>query len=323
MPSSTIQIFLTVLLVLSSLAFNRAFSSPGSALQATPEATGQLKVPTSASKIAFISNRSGRFQMYLMNTNGSNQHALISKEVQWVAWLPDGKSLSFTSPEGGNAIFQIAPGGSNIQSIPTNGSPIGPAWSPDKKLIAYTMFSLAINDFRLYIMNADGSNARLLTDQKDFNPVWSPDGKRIAFSWMWMKDPKKGGAFAVCTINADGSNRQCLTDPQGNNVAPAWSPDGKSIIFSSVREGKADVYIMDANGKNEYRLSTTGNNALAAWSPDGKSIVFTSDRDGNPEVYIMNADGKNEQRLTVSPGSDLYPSWQPAGTIQASLTPTP
>jgi Tol biopolymer transport system component len=96
------------------------------------------------------------------------------------------------------------------------------------------------------------------------------------------------------------------------NDAPSWSPDGRSIAFTSFRNGRGDIYVMDAGGSGQRRLTTTpAHDDLATWSPDGSRIAFVSDRDGNLEIYVMNADGSGQLRLTTASGSDYGPSWSP------------
>jgi|GEM_PF-611678 len=87
------------------------------------------------------------------------------------------------------------------------------------------------------------------------------------------------------------------------------------IVFTSLRDGNAEIYVMNADGSNQTRL--TNNPANDSWpslSPDGTKITFNSDKDGgNDEVYTMDADGTNQTRLTNNPLSG-WPSWSPDGT---------
>ena len=86
------------------------------------------------------------------------------------------------------------------------------------------------------------------------------------------------------------------------------------ITFVSQRDGNAEIYVMDADGKNERRLTNNRHDDRhPSWSPDGKRIVFSSERDGNFDIYVMDADGGKPQNLTKNPNEDNYPSWSPDG----------
>ena len=82
------------------------------------------------------------------------------------------------------------------------------------------------------------------------------------------------------------------------------------IAFMSNRDGNYEIYVMDADGGNQQRLT---NNPHAdwspSWSPDSKRIAFTSSRDGNTDIYVMDADGGNQRRRTNNPHSDGGPAW--------------
>lgn len=91
------------------------------------------------------------------------------------------------------------------------------------------------------------------------------------------------------------------------------SNEGK-IAFYSKRDGNFEIYVMDADGKNQVNLTQHGAGDFhPAWSPDGKKIAFTSDRDGNWGIYVMDADGLNVKRLTNHPEEDYFPVWSPDG----------
>ena len=96
------------------------------------------------------------------------------------------------------------------------------------------------------------------------------------------------------------------------------------IAFSSIRDGNADIYVMDADGSNLQRLTNNPRHTdySPSWSPDGKQIAFMSSRDGHVdprhgaptyEIYVMDADGGNPQNLTNNPADDRVPSWSPDG----------
>lgn len=90
-------------------------------------------------------------------------------------------------------------------------------------------------------------------------------------------------------------------------------PPGR-IAFYSQRDGLAEIYVMNADGSAQVRL--TINDAVdwdPSWSPDGQQIAFISNRDGSGDIYRMNADGSEQTRLTTSDADDFAPAWSPDG----------
>jgi len=109
-----------------------------------------------------------------------------------------------------------------------------------------------------------------------------------------------------------------LTNNNAMDCQPVWSPDGSRIAFWSNREGKKEIYVMDADGTNVKRLThNLADDVNPSWSPDGRKILFDSERDGNQEVYVMDADGGNQIRLTRNNAADITATWSPDGSLIA------
>ena len=100
-----------------------------------------------------------------------------------------------------------------------------PAWSPNGGKIAFASNRDGLAE--LYVMNADGSGVRRLTDHIGFSgrPAWSPDSSRIASGCEL-----EIGNQDICTINADGSGLMRLTSDPGRDHGAVFTSD--SIAFS-------------------------------------------------------------------------------------------
>jgi TolB protein len=131
----------------------------------------------------------------------------------------------------------------------------------------------------------------------------------------------RDGDYAIYAMSADGGSQERLTEAKGDpssprglffQTEPAWSPDGSRIAFSSKREGSFDVYVMEADGSETRRLTTTSaDEGDPTWSPDGRRIVFARGTSG--DLYVVNADGTEARPLVVGAASDTQPAWSPDG----------
>ena len=91
------------------------------------------------------------------------------------------------------------------------------------------------------------------------------------------------------------------------------TPKGR-IAFQSDQSGSLDIYVMNADGTQISRLTTSsGVDVFPSWSPDGKRLAFTSDMDGSPDIFTMNADGTNLIKVVDDPSNDVLPAWSPDG----------
>ena len=197
--------------------------------------------------------------------------------------------------------------------------------SPNR--IAYTVLDQGYGE--IWIMDADGSNARRVTQPEPAgsdgdgakNPALSPDGTRIAY--VSTGDAVEGwdGDLELHVVGVDGGEPRRLTDDGRPDRDPAWSPDGRRIAFTHY-VGPADsvIEIIDADGGNRRTLTTGTQSGPTVsnptWSPDGEQIAFARTVPGtegpiSAALYVVDAAGGDE-RLVVEDA--LSPAWSPDGT---------
>jgi Tol biopolymer transport system component len=176
-----------------------------------------------------------------VNTDGTNQQRLTQTGVGGVdmdlfdpAWSPDGMQMVCvvdSNPAPGDeesAIYVLnardilqGTGGAKLRPLPRVGSRLNdnPAWSPKGSQIA---FSAEVDGHRgIYVVNADGTNLRRLTQTKDYDefaPAWSPDATQIVYQAC------PDGNWDIYIMNADGTGRRRLTTDVANDVDPDWCP---------------------------------------------------------------------------------------------------
>jgi Tol biopolymer transport system component len=152
-----------------------------------------------------------------------------------------------------------------------------PRWSPDGGRIVYQAGSPQSAD--VFIMNADGSNHRNLTNSGsvvDAGPSFSPDGEDIVFT------STRAGNYDLWLMNADGGNVRRLTTNPAPEGDGSFSPDGRRIAFVRGDNGARDVWVMDVEPgpdgqRAEHQVTAvSGNTAYARWSPDGRSLMVAS-----------------------------------------------
>ena len=233
----------------------------------------------------------------------------------------EGKSASTTALNGEivEDIYAVDRIGTNMKRLTTApGVDNAPPWSPvpGSNLIAYHRLDPE-NGSDIWVMNADGSNARNLTlDQPRElmrgDPEWSPDGQWIAFTQS--RSTAGPGRGSIWIMRGDGSDKRQVTLHPGNgfDLNPSWSPDGQRIAFR--RGGIAIVTV--ATGEVTY-LDLPGTEMQPSWSPDGRHIAFawTPSEPGSGvwQLYTVRPDGTGMRLRTTNPawGGGVSPAWIP------------
>ena len=157
------------------------------------------------SKIAFVSDRDGDNEIYVMDADGSNVTQLTVNGVADTEpdWSPDGTKIAFLSLRDGQAEIYVMDADGSNQTRLTDNSTIDaqPNWSPDGTKIAFQSYRDG-ND-EIYVMDADGSNQTrvIVNGASEAHPDWSPDGTKIAF----QSDRDGNNEIYVTEILSDGA----------------------------------------------------------------------------------------------------------------------
>ncbi len=283
---------------------------------ASPSSASSAPAPRLGNKIVFTSNRTGSYNIYLVNADGSGLRQLTrfrAGDLSRPSLSPDGNTVVFDRPKKPNAesdIWIVRTDGRGLRNLtPDPEDDTSPSWSPDGTKIAFA--SSRSGAYDIFVMHPDGTAIEQLTDRgaTDGEPAFSPDGTRIAF----LECDPSSAACQLWTMNADGTGARRLTKSPVEDERPAWSPDGTRIAFTRKQHGNTDVYVISVASRREQRLTSgPADDYQPSWSPDGSRIAFGSNRAGPPRLYVMQADGTRVVRLTApGNGQDEDLSWQP------------
>lgn len=228
-------------------------------------------------KIVFTSARNSNAEIYIMNTDGSQQIRLTHHPGEDFdpAWSPTGEHIAFVSErdhEGLYDIYLMDPDGKNIRrAFDDLEYRTAPAWSPDDQKIAYHTHS-PVPDWAVYAKPLGGGEAERIAESGMYPggfPAWSPDGTEIAFT---SNSPAE---WRIQIINLITRQQETvLPEIQRDMRYPAWSPDGKKLAFAMwKRDQEPGIYIFDRHSK---KLDKIVENAFKAptWSPDGKALLY-------------------------------------------------
>ncbi len=227
-------------------------------------------------RVIFVSNRrNGRWDIWSINSDGSNINRITETEKETGLW--ERSHYPFPTPDGKELVFIIYK--------KSHGS--------------------------VWLMDMESGNIRRITSGgfgDDF-PMMSPDGKEIVF-----KSTRQGNGD-IWSIDRSGKNYRRLTYEDYPEFYPAWSPDGTKISYVTNKGGIFDVWIMDRDGRNKKKLTKYVSQGAwglrfdyndlvdagyyhVSWHPDGTRLALTTWESDKKESYLTMLDfGKDIDKV--------------------------
>jgi len=266
---------------------------------------------------------SAEYGLYIVNTDGTGltliDHIGVADDGGFgnYDWSPDDRKIVYVRSYDNYwdktylILYNISD--RTQTTLKTEGNVCNPKFSPDGKQIAYCtkietddiVYVHSLNNHHIFKMDVNEKNNQLII-KNGASPKWSPQGDKIVYS-----STGKYFSSQIFVANADGSHQKQLTTtvsprlwpgwPPDGNEDPQWTPDGKKIVYVSSENEKAEIFIMNADGSNQKRLTKAefwdGSPEI---TPDGNYILFHSRRSSMMEsgICIMKLDGSSQQVLS-------------------------
>jgi dipeptidyl aminopeptidase/acylaminoacyl peptidase len=280
-------------------------------------------------QLAYVSDASGRLNLWIMNVDGSGAHQLLHSNDRQagLTFSRDGKQIIYMQDKGGDELY-------DVYAIPLTGgeprnvtntdhtSEMGPLFSPDGAMLAFNSKEKTEPSTNIAVMPWTGGPIRLLTHEADPKAswsvvCWSPDGSALfANRGVGLED---SDAFR---IDVQTGAAEKLTGHTGKELVSISdvAADGKTVLLDSNRKGGFDnVALLDLKSKKWTWVTDTQWEASAGgFAPDGKSFTYLLDADGRASVNFVDlatlASATRNAPLGLNLGAGRPTSFLPDGS---------
>jgi len=260
------------------------------------------------------------------NDNGIKLNIPLIGSLQNPAFSPDGNSIVFTRFRDGynnepadlfiynlqtEEITTLVSDGSGNVNLP------GSTWNDSIHSIVFSSSREPHDEIYIISENGIAGSEIKITNRIDsvaYEPSISPDGQWIVFESHKL-DIEDNGIITKFKIDGGSSYIQ-LTSLTEDCRQPNWSPNGDKILYQKFEDGKWDIWIMNTNGTNKFKVTSgSGDKTDASFTIDGQYIIFSSDFELDlANIYKIAITGGIPERISNYDGYDGAPSISPDGT---------
>lgn len=268
-------------------------------------------------RIAYLSDRSDYFDLWLMNVyDGKILKRIIKgqrtskfEELHWlqsgISWDPTGTFITFGAKANGNDALYVVNTNSgdivNYFSFPLDGV-YSPTWSPDGSKIAFQGFINGVCD--LYYVNYPAGSLIKVTNEiyTDADPAWHPDSKKLLFTSDRGNRTQTNDSiltkeitshpvnlYDIYSIDTDTKQISKITNSTAMERTPVWIPNQNAFVYTNNKNGIFNLYKYDFNKKESTPITNVNTGIFQpSISKDG-SIAFTSFYKGGYDVYLLSS----------------------------------
>lgn len=267
-------------------------------------------------KIAYISDRSGYQNIYLMSAiDGKEIRTLIKgqqsesfEELHFLrpgmSFSPDGSKLAFTAKSGQwDAIYVLNISNGKKEKYPLNlNGAFSISWSPDGDKIAFVGNHNEKSD--IYIFDLKTKQITPVTNDvfTDDEPSWSPDGRYLAFvsdRGSYTSDEELPEEFQmeeydyhyrdIYIVDMQTGDMNRITNTPWEESFPIFSPDSKQLAFTSDESGINNIYLQNLETGEYHAITNIISGVLQiTWDKDANKMVYTTFYQGGFDIYKIN-----------------------------------
>jgi serine/threonine protein kinase/Tol biopolymer transport system component len=282
----------------------------------TQDSRGNFSFSPDSRQVAFVRLDDGlNRSLVIHDLEGGEERTVLSVRLpRFVAgpqWSPDGKTIACTA---GSFDARGAPGSSRaVEGVRVEDGAEVPipnqSWTQVRALTwlqdsSGLIISAGVGGGPLQLWHLsypDGASRRITNDLSDYWGASLTADSSSLFSVqfnlrlnLWAATPEKNSSWSLAQITQGEGGHE-------GEYGVSWTPDGR-VVYYSTASGTADIWIADADGKRQRRLTTGGINIFPAASPDGRYVIFNSDRSGVGVVWRIDTDGTHLTQLTKEGG---------------------